>query len=561
MAPKKPAESGKRKRELILLEVKQDIIRKHEQGMRVVDLAREYGRSASTIVTILKDKERIMGRETAKGVTILTKNRPAIMDEVEKLLLLWIHEKERAGDTVTSAVVCAKARALHADLIAQQPGTSHEEFKASHGWFEKFKMTSGIRSVVWHGEAASSDLAAAEEFATEFLETVTAKGYLPEQVFNCDETGLFWKRMPRRTFITQEETKMPGHKPMKDCLTLLFCANARGDLKVKPLLVYHSENPRAFKKHKVNKERLSVMWRSNAKAWVTRVLFVDWVNQVFGPTVRRYLQEKNLPLKAILLMDNAPAHPPGLEEDLAEEFKFIRVIFLPPNTTPLIQPMDQQLIANFKKLYMRELFRRCLDMMDGSGIILADYWKHHFDIVSCLQLIKIAWDSVSQRNLNSCWKNLWAACVASTESSTQEQAVVEEIVSLGQTMGLEVSTQDVEELAEGHNLELSTEDLLSLQEQEQQGVQPDTPEEQEEEPRQLPSSSYKRACELWGELQTFVNDLSEDQAAAQEAVEHFDNVVVAPWRAMLRKRQRQQTMHWCLARHILYPEDFGIFPE
>ena len=68
---------------------------------------------------------------------------------------------------------------------------------------------------------------------------------------------------------------MPGHKPMKDRLILLLCANASGDLKIKPLLVYHSETPRVFRKHEVMKNRLKVMWRSNAKAWVTKVLFLS----------------------------------------------------------------------------------------------------------------------------------------------------------------------------------------------------------------------------------------------------------------------------------------------
>ena len=90
------------------------------------------------------------------------------------------------------------------------------------------------------------------------------------------------------------------------------------------------------------------MWHSSAKAWVTRLLFVEWVNEVFSPAVKRYLREKGLPLKCLLVMDNAPAHPPGLEEDLLEEYKFIKIQFLSPNTTPLIQPMDQQVISNFK---------------------------------------------------------------------------------------------------------------------------------------------------------------------------------------------------------------------
>jgi hypothetical protein len=47
--------------------------------------------------------------------------------------------------------------------------------------------------------------------------------------------------MPKRNYKTAEEKELLDHKPMKDRLTLLFCANASGDLKIKPLLVYHSE--------------------------------------------------------------------------------------------------------------------------------------------------------------------------------------------------------------------------------------------------------------------------------------------------------------------------------
>uniref|UniRef100_T1HWD4 DDE-1 domain-containing protein n=1 Tax=Rhodnius prolixus TaxID=13249 RepID=T1HWD4_RHOPR len=47
----------------------------------------------------------------------------------------------------------------------------------------------------------------------------------------------------------------------------------------------------------------------------------------------------------LLVLDNAPAHPPRLQNDL-DEFQFIKIQYLPPNTTPLLQPMDQQLIKD-----------------------------------------------------------------------------------------------------------------------------------------------------------------------------------------------------------------------
>jgi len=85
--------------------------------------------------------------------------------------------------------------------------------------------------------------------------------------------------------------------------------------------------------------------------------------------VKEYLEEKNFPLKALLVKDNAPAHPQGLE-DLSAEYGFIQVKFLPPNTTPL---MDQQVISNFKKLYIKALFHRCSEVTLEAELILTDF--------------------------------------------------------------------------------------------------------------------------------------------------------------------------------------------
>ena len=71
------------------------------------------------------------------------------------------------------------------------------------------------------GESVSGDAKALAEFPV-ILKTMIGRGnYPPELVFNIDETGLFWKRIPERT-------RRRG-------------GNANGDFKSKPLLVYHSK--------------------------------------------------------------------------------------------------------------------------------------------------------------------------------------------------------------------------------------------------------------------------------------------------------------------------------
>ena len=92
------------------------------------------------------------------------------------------------------------------------------------------------------GEAASSDHEAAKKFPTKVRDIIKAKGYVPKQIFNCDETGLYWKIMPSQNFLTQAEIKAPGFKVAKDRLTFLLCSNTSGTFRCKPMLVYRAEN-------------------------------------------------------------------------------------------------------------------------------------------------------------------------------------------------------------------------------------------------------------------------------------------------------------------------------
>ena len=61
-------------------------------------------------------------------------------------------------------------------------------------------------------------------------------------------------------------------------------------------------------------------------------LFKNCFFHDFVPNVKKYLTEKGLPLKAMLLIDNAPTHPIVNEMRSGDIF----VKFLPPNVTCLL---------------------------------------------------------------------------------------------------------------------------------------------------------------------------------------------------------------------------------
>ncbi|GBN87242.1 hypothetical protein AVEN_146761-1 [Araneus ventricosus] len=126
MGPKKV--SGKvSAQKMMSIELKREIIEKNEQGVRVSDLVRQYRRSTSTICTVLKQKESINGTTAAKGVTIISKLQSSLHEKMEKLLMVWVTEKQLKGNTLTQGIICEKARPIHSDLLNQTPRTSTDE--------------------------------------------------------------------------------------------------------------------------------------------------------------------------------------------------------------------------------------------------------------------------------------------------------------------------------------------------------------------------------------------------------------------------------------------------
>ena len=125
-----------------------------------------------------------------------------------------------------------------AKQIAQQLGK--HDFKGSNGWFEKWKKRFNVRMVKICGESGDVCGETVESWLERLPEIV--RGYKKENIFNMDETGVFWKALPDRGF----GEKSKGGKKSKHRIAVAF-ASAAGT-KEKAVVVWNAETPRCLKR-------------------------------------------------------------------------------------------------------------------------------------------------------------------------------------------------------------------------------------------------------------------------------------------------------------------------
>lgn len=195
---------------------------------------------------------------------------------------------------------------------------------------------------------------------------------------------------------------------------------------------------------------------------MTGKIFSDYYKNKLHSELKAYCNKEGIPFKILLLVDNAPSHPASLE-NLSNN---IKLAFLPPNTTSLLQPCDQGLIQTFKSYYLRSTMAAAVKKTNEENKTLRDFWKN-FTIKDAVTFIKQSWDEVPTKCLNGVWKKLCPQFVHSFEGFNVDDIVSKankDTISYAQDLGLdEVEEEDIDQLLQSHRQELSNEDLLDIE--------------------------------------------------------------------------------------------------
>ena len=290
---------------------------------------------------------------------------------------------------------------------------------------------------------------------------------------------MWFKQPPTRTFVKNSGSKSKsGSKILKCRATLLVGGNASGCYKTKPLIVWTSKTPRAFKRLKG--QALPLHYRNNTKGWMLKSLFAEWFYKMFCPDMKMYCSDRNLDFKILLLVDNCTGHP-------YLEHENVKIHFLPSRTTSLIQPMDQGAISIMKTNYKYRLLKAAVEASKANNKTLIEFLKS-FDILHAIYMIADAWDDVPQTAMRGVWNRLLKRNKGFEPDLNQK---IDNIVDLGQSLGIQdIDAAAVREYIDVESETLSNEDLVDWDNE--LSATEKKPLETEEELEILPSNNLNK---------------------------------------------------------------------
>lgn len=176
--------------------------------------AEKFDCGKSQIQSILAKRTEILDEYSANKNALSKPARASQTQNIDEAMYEWYQRARTFKNIpVTGPMLQEKAKRASEEL-------GDSEFTASNGWLDRFKKRFNIKSNVISGEAGG----VREETVTSWQERLPniLSGYSPENIFNMDETGQFF-RAPLNRSLIQVSKQCTGGKKSKERTTFAFC--------------------------------------------------------------------------------------------------------------------------------------------------------------------------------------------------------------------------------------------------------------------------------------------------------------------------------------------------
>lgn len=208
-------------------------------------------------------------------------------------------------------------------------------------------------------------------------------------LWNFDETRLFWKMLPSKSYAMAGKERH-GLSKYKDSMTIAFFVNSCGD-RLRPVIIGKHAKPRCFKSLNYDKTRLSVDYYSSESSFITRDIF----EKILSNWHHKLLDENQ---RAILVIDNATVH----EKIDMTKYQTIELQFLPPRTTSIIQPLDQGIIRSFKARYIAKLLNYVIGQYERENSTKS--LGKNISLLDAVNWSSQSWSEISDTCIINCWR-------------------------------------------------------------------------------------------------------------------------------------------------------------
>ena len=316
-----------------------------------------------------------------------------------------------------------------------------EGFHASNGWLEKFIRKSPVQpSFKLHGKGGSV-LPSSHVERMEQIRDI-AKHYHVSNIYNMDESGLFYRMGPQRIYLSGFEqrdavrgTEFGKHKKR---VTIVLACDADGTHVLPVSYIGSDNNPRCFRNGRLNSQK-NRYW-SQKNSWMDSKGFDHWIKWWYSEVQSRSIGPW------LLIIDNCGGR------ELEVSLPGVRIELLPPRTTAKYQPLDLGLVGHSKIRYRSVLLRIVIEVMlqknldqslvqpsSGRGVLgVQEGFLPH--VGDAMEIFDETRSQTSRITIMKCW--IESICLANEQALTLAREIQRLSVELENLSWLENDEQE-----------------------------------------------------------------------------------------------------------------------